>query len=42
MCNLKKEEADWMLKIDIVEKGDKLQVTTETSLSYLFDPRSKD
>ncbi|KAJ0252727.1 hypothetical protein HA466_0118760 [Hirschfeldia incana] len=26
VCNLKKEEADWMLKIDIVEKGDKLQV----------------
>ncbi|EOA17071.1 hypothetical protein CARUB_v10005319mg [Capsella rubella] len=24
ICNLKKEEADWMLKIDIVEKGDKL------------------
>ncbi|CAD5329448.1 unnamed protein product [Arabidopsis thaliana] len=24
VCNLKKEEADWMLKIDIVEKGDKL------------------
>ncbi|AEE85639.1 putative protein [Arabidopsis thaliana] len=24
VCNLKKEEADWMLKIDIVEKGDNL------------------
>lgn len=26
VCNLKKQEADWMLKIDIVEKGDKLEV----------------
>ncbi|KAL9440818.1 hypothetical protein AB3S75_019483 [Citrus x aurantiifolia] len=24
VCNLKKEEADWILKIDIVEQGDKL------------------
>lgn len=26
VCNLKKREADWILKIDIVEKGDKLEV----------------
>jgi hypothetical protein len=26
VCNLKKQEADWMLRIDIVEKGDKLEV----------------
>ena len=26
ICNLKKEEADWILKIDIVEQGDKLEV----------------
>lgn len=26
VCNLKKEEADWVLKIDIVEQGDKLVV----------------
>lgn len=26
VCNLKKQEADWILKIDIVEKGDKLEV----------------
>ncbi|RWW03378.1 hypothetical protein GW17_00033462, partial [Ensete ventricosum] len=26
ICNLKKEQADWMLQIDIVEKGDRLQV----------------
>lgn len=26
VCNLKKEEADWILKIDIVEQGDKLVV----------------
>ncbi|PPD98018.1 hypothetical protein GOBAR_DD04957 [Gossypium barbadense] len=25
VCNLKKEEADWILKIDIVEQGDKLE-----------------
>ncbi|ONK79105.1 uncharacterized protein A4U43_C01F2990 [Asparagus officinalis] len=25
VCNLKKEEADWILQIDIVEKGDKLE-----------------
>ncbi|GKF83323.1 hypothetical protein Tco_0244979, partial [Tanacetum coccineum] len=25
VCNLKKQEADWMLKIDIVEKGDRLE-----------------
>lgn len=26
ICNLKKEEADWILKIDIVEQGDKLEL----------------
>lgn len=26
VCNLKKQEADWILKIDIVEQGDKLEV----------------
>lgn len=26
VCNLKKEEADWILHIDIVEQGDKLEV----------------
>ncbi|XP_010433086.1 PREDICTED: uncharacterized protein LOC104717242 [Camelina sativa] len=29
VCNLKKEEADWMLKIDIVEKGDKLELVEQ-------------
>ncbi|XP_057968573.1 uncharacterized protein LOC131158037 [Malania oleifera] len=31
MCNLKKEEADWILKIDIVEKGDKLELVEQDS-----------
>lgn len=30
VCNLKKQEADWILKIDIVEKGDKLEVKEDT------------
>ena len=25
-CNLKKQEADWILQIEIVEKGAKLEV----------------
>ncbi|OWM83186.1 hypothetical protein CDL15_Pgr011868 [Punica granatum] len=29
VCNLKKAEADWILKIDIVEKGDKLELVDE-------------
>ncbi|KAJ0250879.1 Saposin B-type domain-containing protein [Hirschfeldia incana] len=29
VCNLKKEEADWMLKIDIVEKADKLELVEQ-------------
>ncbi|KFK29507.1 hypothetical protein AALP_AA7G143400 [Arabis alpina] len=29
VCNLKKEEADWMLKIDIVEKGNKLELVEQ-------------
>lgn len=27
VCNLKKREADWILKIDIVERGDRLEVS---------------
>jgi hypothetical protein len=30
VCNLKKQEADWMLRIDIVEKGDKLEVNLDS------------
>ncbi|KAL5771058.1 hypothetical protein ACOSP7_015212 [Xanthoceras sorbifolium] len=29
VCNLKKEEADWILRIDIVEKGDKLELVDQ-------------
>lgn len=29
ICNLKKEEADWILKIDIVEQGDKLELVDQ-------------
>ncbi|KAJ8452138.1 hypothetical protein Cgig2_016719 [Carnegiea gigantea] len=29
VCNLKKEEADWILKIDIVEKGNKLELVDQ-------------
>jgi hypothetical protein len=32
VCNLKKQEADWMLRIDIVEKGDKLEVKLNSLL----------
>jgi hypothetical protein len=32
VCNLKKQEADWMLRIDIVEKGDKLEVNLHSLL----------
>ncbi|KAI3447096.1 hypothetical protein Pfo_003761 [Paulownia fortunei] len=31
VCNLKKREADWILKIDIVEKGDKLELVEQDS-----------
>ncbi|XP_073277825.1 uncharacterized protein [Primulina huaijiensis] len=31
VCNLKKQEADWILKIDIVEKGDKLELVEQDS-----------
>ncbi|GAB2281322.1 hypothetical protein Dimus_015920 [Dionaea muscipula] len=31
ICNLKKEEADWILKIDIVEEGDKLKLVDQES-----------
>lgn len=30
ICNMKKEESDWILKLDIVESGDKLQVKLST------------
>ncbi|KAL9224723.1 hypothetical protein vseg_000732 [Gypsophila vaccaria] len=29
VCNLKKEEGDWLLKIDIVEKGDHLELVDQ-------------
>ncbi|CAL9193370.1 unnamed protein product [Musa hybrid cultivar] len=29
ICNLKKEEADWILQIDVVEKGDKLELVEQ-------------
>ncbi|KAJ9141382.1 hypothetical protein P3X46_031924 [Hevea brasiliensis] len=29
ICNLKKEEADWIMKIDIVEQGDKLELVEQ-------------
>lgn len=29
VCNLKKQEADWILKMDIVEKGDKLELVEQ-------------
>lgn len=32
ICNLKKQEADWVLKIDIVEKGDSLEVRISADL----------
>nr|XP_048334672.1 uncharacterized protein LOC107424024 isoform X2 [Ziziphus jujuba var. spinosa] len=31
VCNLKKTEADWILQIDIVEKGDKLELVEQDS-----------
>ncbi|XAR53420.1 hypothetical protein NMG60_11021965 [Bertholletia excelsa] len=31
VCNLKKQEADWILKIDIVEQGDKLELVEQES-----------
>ncbi|XP_047330908.1 uncharacterized protein LOC124934422 [Impatiens glandulifera] len=31
VCNLKKMEADWILKIDIVEQGDKLELIEQDS-----------
>jgi hypothetical protein len=36
VCNLKKQEADWMLRIDIVEKGDKLEVNWRSVLALLL------
>lgn len=36
MCNLKKEEADWIMKIDIVEQGDKLEVRLVSLVSFVF------
>ncbi|KAJ4958515.1 hypothetical protein NE237_025626 [Protea cynaroides] len=29
VCNLKKQESDWILKIDIIEKGDKLELVEQ-------------
>ncbi|XP_010262204.1 PREDICTED: uncharacterized protein LOC104600766 [Nelumbo nucifera] len=31
VCNLKKQEADWILRIDIVEKGDRLELVEQDS-----------
>ncbi|KAI7735294.1 hypothetical protein M8C21_019231 [Ambrosia artemisiifolia] len=31
VCNLKKQEADWILKIDIVEQGDRLELVEQDS-----------
>lgn len=31
VCNLKKKEADWILKIDVVEQGDKLELVEQDS-----------
>uniref|UniRef100_A0A5B7A235 Saposin B-type domain-containing protein n=2 Tax=Davidia involucrata TaxID=16924 RepID=A0A5B7A235_DAVIN len=31
VCNLKKQEADWILKIDIVEQGDRLELLEQDS-----------
>ncbi|KAL6523605.1 hypothetical protein OROGR_017208 [Orobanche gracilis] len=31
VCNLKKQEADWILKIDIVEQGDNLELVEQDS-----------
>ncbi|KAK1413872.1 hypothetical protein QVD17_29608 [Tagetes erecta] len=31
VCNLKKREADWILKIDIVEQGDRLELVEQDS-----------
>ncbi|XP_027069457.1 uncharacterized protein [Coffea arabica] len=31
VCNLKKHEADWILKIDIVEEGDRLELVEQDS-----------
>lgn len=36
VCNLKKQEADWMLRIDIVEKGDKLEVSWRALFTQLL------
>ncbi|KAG6492163.1 hypothetical protein ZIOFF_047113 [Zingiber officinale] len=33
ICNLKKDESDWILQIDLVEKGYKLEVCGGTQLS---------
>nr|XP_043624080.1 uncharacterized protein LOC122595718 [Erigeron canadensis] len=31
VCNLKKQEADWILKIDVVENGDRLELVEQES-----------
>jgi hypothetical protein len=35
VCNSKKAEADWILLIDIVEQGDKLQVRIRLALDLV-------
>ncbi|KAJ0953568.1 hypothetical protein HanRHA438_Chr00c62g0860221 [Helianthus annuus] len=36
VCNLKKLEADWILKIDIVEQGDRLEVMIVVHLIFVI------
>jgi hypothetical protein len=36
VCNLKKAEADWILQIDIVEQGDKLEVRKNLLSGFVF------
>lgn len=36
VCNLKKAEADWILQIDIVEQGDKLEVRRIYFLGFFW------
>lgn len=36
VCNLKKQEADWILKIDIVEEGDRLEVRIVYLALYMW------
>lgn len=36
LCNLKKEEGDWIFRIDLVEKGDVLEVGINVIRSFLL------